>query len=250
LKWPELADCKNACGNKIIEMSSAETSDVWVVVPAFNECTAIGATLKELTRLPYHIVVVDDGSSDDTARQALAFPITLLRHVCNLGQGAALQTGISYALGFPTVKYIVTFDSDGQHVPEDISRLLEPLRAGTCDVTLGSRFLEKGSTINIQRRKRLMLWMAVAFTKMTTGLLLTDTHNGLRAFTAQAAQRLQITQNRMAHASEILAQITHCGARYCEVPVRVLYTAYSVSKGQSIFNSINIIYDLVRGRMR
>jgi glycosyltransferase involved in cell wall biosynthesis len=181
-------------------------SDVCVIVPAFNEGPVIARVLAELVRLPYRIVVVDDGSSDNTAQQASNFPATVLRHVCNLGQGAALQTGISYALGLGETRFIVTFDSDGQHNVEDIPRLLEPLRNESCDAVLGSRFLRPESAVNIETRKWILLKLAVAFTRITTRLRVTDTHNGLRAFTADAAAKMRITQNRMAHASEILYQ--------------------------------------------
>jgi len=224
--------------------------DVWVVIPAYNEGGVIGRVLTKLQRFPYRVVVIDDGSTDDTAKTASAFPVVVLRHVCNLGQGAALQTGISYALRFPETRYIVTFDSDDQHNPEDIERVLQPLMAGTHDVVLGSRFIRRGDAQNIKAAKQIFLKLAIAFTRVSTGLDLTDTHNGLRAFTAQAAAKLHITQNRMAHASEILAQIADLGLRWCEVPVTVSYTDYSQAKGQSMMNSINIIWDIARGRLR
>jgi polyprenyl-phospho-N-acetylgalactosaminyl synthase len=224
--------------------------DVWIVVPAFNEGPAIATILSQLTEQGYTVAVVDDGSKDDTARQVLAYPVTLLRHSCNLGQGAALQTGISYALLQPETRYIVTFDADGQHDVEDIPRLLAPLRAGTHDVVLGSRFLEPGHAIDIDKKKQALLRLAVHFTRLTTRLTITDTHNGLRAFTAAAAAQINITQNRMAHASEILEQIASGGLRYCEIPVTIRYTSYSRAKGQSVLDSVNILWDTMRMRVR
>ena len=225
-------------------------SDVCVVIPAYNEGRAIGEVLAGFARLPYHVVVVDDGSADDTARRSRQYPVIVLRHVCNLGQGAALQTGISYALRMPGVRYVVTFDSDGQHSVGDIERLLEPLRAGTHDAALGSRFLQAGDAVDISAAKRVVLRLAVWFTKVTSGMRLTDTHNGLRAFTAEAAARLNITSNRMAHASELLSQIADLGLRYREVPVTVTYTDYSRRKGQSLLNAINILWDIAAARIR
>jgi polyprenyl-phospho-N-acetylgalactosaminyl synthase len=225
-------------------------SDTWIIVPAFNEGAAIAEVLNRLVQLPYNIVLVDDGSSDDTAQQALNFPVTVLQHVCNLGQGAALQTGISYALGFEETRFIVTFDSDGQHNADDIARLLEPLRAGTHEVSLGSRFFNANDAVNISFIRRIFLKAATLLTKLTTGLNLTDTHNGLRAFTREAASKIYITQNRMAHASEILNQISSLQLQYCEIPVKILYTQYSLKKGQSLFNSLNIIWDLMVEKIR
>ena len=225
-------------------------SEVCIVVPAYNEAAAIDEVLLKLTRLSYHVIVVDDGSPDGTNERALQHPVTVLRHTCNLGQGAALQTGITYAVRLPETRFIVTFDSDGQHSVADIDRLLAPLRAGTHDVVLGSRFLKADGAVNIPRLKRLVLRCAVWFTRLTTRLAVTDTHNGLRALTAETARKLHITHNRMAHASQLLHQFAHLQVRYCEVPVTVTYTRYSLSKGQAMLNAVNILWDIMVARMR
>jgi polyprenyl-phospho-N-acetylgalactosaminyl synthase len=204
-----------------------DSRDVWIVVPAFNESREIADTLGGLCQLPHHIIVVDDGSSDNTVACALNYPITLLRHSRNLGQGAALRTGFEYALSVSASSFIVTFDSDGQHDPRDIIHMLEPLELGKNDVVLGSRFLRPGDVINLGLCKRVILMMAVRFTRFTTGLNLSDAHNGFRAFTSEAAAKITIAQNRMGHASEILAQIAQLKLRYCEVPVKVTYKSAS-----------------------
>ena len=228
----------------------ASTADTCVVIPAFNEGRVLSGVLADLTRLPHAVVVVDDGSDDDTGRRAAEYPVVVLRHLVNLGQGAALQTGIEHALGIPGIRFIVTFDADGQHTVDDIARLLAPLRASTHDVVLGSRFLERAEAAGIRPSRVMLLKAAAWFTRLTTGLRLTDTHSGLRALTAEAAAALRIRQNRMAHASEILAQIAALKLRYCEVPIRVRYTPYSVRKGQSALNGINILWDIVKEKMR
>jgi polyprenyl-phospho-N-acetylgalactosaminyl synthase len=227
-----------------------ETSDVVVIVPAYNEALAIREVLAQLVRLPYRIVVVDDGSSDDTFRVCRQFPVTVLHHACNLGQGAALQTGITYVLLSGNTRFIVTFDSDGQHCTDDIPRLLAPLEAGTHDIVLGSRFLRTEDAPGIGSWKRVLLRVAIAFTRLTTGLKLTDTHNGMRAFTVDAARRIPITQNRMAHASEILSAIAKSGLRWHEVPVTIRYTDYSKRKGQTLLESVNIMWDFTAARLR
>jgi len=227
-----------------------EGAEVWVVVPAYNEAGVIGAVLGDLARLPYRVVVVDDGSGDGTVETALRFPVVVLRHVWNLGQGAALQTGLRYAVDQPGARFVVTFDADGQHRPADIAALLAPLRTGAADVTLGSRFLRPGDRRQVGVVKRALLRTASVFTRLTSRLALTDTHNGLRAFTVEAAARVTIRQNGMAHASELLDQIARLRLRYCEVPVTIAYTEYSVRKGQSIWNSVNIVWDIVKEKMR
>ena len=226
---------------------SAEPS-TWLVIPAYNEEPVLAEVLASLESLPYRVVVVDDGSADATAEVAARSGVTVVRHSCNLGQGAAIQTGISFALRQPGTRFVVTFDADGQHRPEDVRALLEPLEEGACDVALGSRFLVPGSAVSIPMARRLLLRVATVITRLSTGLRLTDTHNGLRAFTARAAAQLDITQNGMAHASEILAQIAAHDLRYREVPVTVMYSRYSLTKGQSMLNSVDIFWESIRGR--
>ena len=225
-------------------------SDVSVVIPAYDEERSIGMLLEQLAARPYDIVVVDDGSRDETAGEALKYPVTLLRHVCNLGQGAALQTGITYALHVQRARFLVTFDADGQHAPDDIPLLIEPLKNGECDVTLGSRFISGGRAVGISLQKRATLLVALTITRLSSGLALTDTHNGLKGFTAEAATKISITHNRMAHASEIINQIAFHRLRYPEVPVTIQYTSHSVAKGQSIVNGFNIVWDMLIGRMQ
>ena len=225
-------------------------ADVCVIVAAYNEGSVISDTLASLAGTRFRIIVVDDGSTDDTAQRAHRAGATVLRHSCNLGQGAALQTGISYALQQPDTAYVVTFDADGQHDAADIPRLLAPLVSGESDVALASRFAPGSVAVDIPAGKRLLLRLAIALARATTGLALTDTHNGLRAFTAPGARQISISQNRMAHASEILSQIATRKLRYREVPASVRYTAYSRSKGQPLSNGLNILWDILMARIR
>lgn len=213
---------------------------VWIIVPAYNEGQVIGGVLSELCTQFQNIVVVDDCSSDNTNDEARRFPVHFLSHPINLGQGAALQTGISYALQ-NGAEQIVTFDSDGQHCVSDIPRLIQSLER--FDVVLGSRFLEEGLAEKLPSKRRVLLKCATWYTRLSTGLRLTDTHNGLRAFSRKAAQRIVITQNRMAHASQILQLIALNKLSYVEVPVTIKYTDYSLAKGQKMSNSFNILWD-------
>ena len=218
-----------------------------VVIAAYNEATMIGEVVLDARRLFPHVVVVDDGSRDDTGARALAAGAVVLTHPINLGQGAALQTGIAWACsaGFD---YVVAFDADGQHRPEDAAAMLAALQARGAQVALGSRFL--GHAENIPASRRLLLKAATLFTRITTGLRVTDAHNGLRAMHVDAARRLRIRQNRMAHASEILEEIARHGFSYVESPVVIRYTDYSMAKGQSGFGAFNILLDLFLARIR
>jgi glycosyltransferase involved in cell wall biosynthesis len=195
----------------------------------------------ELRRAGHQVVVVDDGSLDRTRDIAAAAGAHVVAHPINLGQGAALQTGIDYALG-RHADVLVTFDADGQHRVSDIARLLEALRRERADFALGSRFL--GQTTNLPTLRRWLLQAATLFTRLTTGLPLTDSHNGLRAFTRKGAAAIRLRQNRMAHASEILVEIAQSGLHFVEVPVTIDYTAYSLAKGQRIGDSVTILLDL------
>ena len=215
----------------------------WLVIPMYNEGEVLRGVLEDAKKTFPNIVCVDDGSSDDSARVAISCGAAVVRHPVNLGQGAALQTGLDYALGQPGAHYFVTFDSDGQHRTDDALEMVTRLATEPLDVVIGSRFLGKGSNFGLL--KRFILKAAVIFERLSTGLKLTDAHNGLRAFNRTAAAAIQITQNRMAHASEITAQIGQLSLRYAEHPVRVLYTDYSRSKGQSVWNSVNIVNDLL-----
>jgi glycosyltransferase involved in cell wall biosynthesis len=219
---------------------------VYVVIPAYNEGPVIARVVTGVKRAGHAVVVVDDGSSDATADQARAGGAVVIRHPFNLGQGAALQTGIDYALA-QAAEFIVTFDADGQHRLSDISRLVEAILEERADFALGSRFL--GQAPNLPPLRRLVLRAATAFTRLTTGLQVTDTHNGLRAVTRRGAAAIRLRQNRMAHASEWLSQIAMSGLRYVERPVTIEYTAYSLAKGQSVADAVLILLDLFARRL-
>jgi glycosyltransferase involved in cell wall biosynthesis len=222
---------------------SAVRDATWVVVPLYNEAEVVGDVVADLRQHLPQVVCVDDGSRDDSAAVAEAAGAVVVRHPINLGQGAALQTGISFALTDPTARYVVTFDADGQHQPPDAVAMLDALRQGHVDVVFGSRFLRTRTRPPLL--KRALLKAAVAYSNASTGVRLTDTHNGLRAMTREAAQTLDIRQNRMAHASEIIDQVGRADLRYVEHPVDILYTDYSRRKGQSLLNSVNILAELI-----
>lgn len=222
--------------------SRSQHQDTWLIVPLYNEGAVVQEVVRDARETFMNIVCIDDGSSDDSAEQALRGGAVVVKHPINLGQGAALQTGIEFALAQPGAKYFVTFDSDGQHQVEDAVAMVQRLRTEPLDIVVGSRFLD-GRT-NASAIKKLVLRLAVMFERVTTGVKLTDAHNGLRALNRTAATSIHITQNRMAHASEIVAQIGRNKLRYAEQPVHIIYTEYSRAKGQSLWNSVNILSEL------
>ena len=217
---------------------------VFIIIPSYNEGQVIRHTVLPLIETGYTVVVIDDCSKDNT-RQALAgLPIHYLKHEVNLGQGAALQTGIEYAR-VNKAEYLVTFDADGQHNYLEIPSLLEPILVGRADVTMGTRFKRKEDVDQVPPSRRLILKGAILVNGLFTGMWLTDAHNGFRAMNTTAIAKIKMRENRMSHASEILTLIKHAGLRYEEVPVRIIYTDYSKMKGQSSMNSINILIDLI-----
>lgn len=222
------------------------TSEVWIVVPAFNEGAVVRETILKLKQHFSNVILVDDSSFDNTVEEALAGGAHVCKHPINLGQGAALQTGIDYALK-QGASYIVTYDADGQHSVEDANAMLNRISSGDVDVVLGSRFL--GSTIGMPISKRALLKTAVFYTKMTSGLKVSDTHNGLRCLNRLAAQKIKIRHNRMAHASEILNEIGSLRLRYVEMPCTITYTEYSRAKGQRMTGAFAILADLVLGKL-
>lgn len=217
-------------------------SRTWIVIPMYNEATVVGDVIKGLLPNFPHVVCVDDGSSDGSQEVAREAGAIVVQHPVNLGQGAALQTGISYALRDPSTTEVVTFDADGQHRVEDALAMVARMRSGEADVVLGSRFLDDRTQVS--KVKRLVLRVAAVQSRWSTGMALTDAHNGLRAFDAGTAAKINLTQNRMAHASELIHQLADIEPRWVEHPVEIIYTDYSKAKGQSLLNSVNIVADL------
>ena len=220
-----------------------KTNKIYIVVPAYNEEKCIDGTLKDLKEHNYvNIIVVNDGSADRTGKIAKDNKVTVISHPINLGQGSAIQTGLEYAL-LSDAEIIVTFDADGQHRASDIDNLLKPIFNDEAEVALGSRFLNK--TSNTPWKKKVLLKGGAFILFLMYCIILTDTHNGLRAFTANAAAKMKLESHGMEHASEIIEKIKIEKIHYLEVPVTIKYTRYSIKKGQRISNSLNILFKML-----
>ncbi|OFT56944.1 glycosyl transferase [Corynebacterium sp. HMSC05H05] len=217
-------------------------SDTWLIVPCYNEGTVIFDVLTHARETFPNIVGVNDGSADDSAAQIRAAGAHLVDHPVNLGQGAAIQTGVEYARAQPGAQYFVTFDADGQHQEKDVVRMIERLRTEPLDIIVGTRFAGQDNS-QVPWIKRAVLKTVVMLSPRTKKLGLTDAHNGLRAFNRKVAEEMNIRMNGMSHASEIVSMIDKHGWRVDEEPVDILYTEYSMSKGQSLINGVNILAD-------
>jgi len=222
--------------------------NVWIVIAAYNEESVIGDVVKELLKAKYdNIVVVDDGSKDKTAEVAREAKAHVVVHEVNQGQGAGLRTGIQYALKHGA-DIIVTFDADGQHRVEDLPVMIAPVASGEVDVSLGSRFLGKKSNIPFFRRLTLKIGILVVW--LFYGVKLTDVHNGFRAFSRSAAEKIRITCPRMEHASEIIYEIKRNKLKFKEVPIVIRYTEYAKQHGQSSWNAFRILWRMILHRLR
>jgi glycosyltransferase involved in cell wall biosynthesis len=226
---------------------------LYLIVPAFNEARVIQNTLRNLPPAidgidSITVVVVDDGSSDATADEVMSsgdVRVVLLRHAINRGLGGALGTGLAYARQ-QGADFVVTYDADGQHAPEDIGNVLAPLLEGRADAVIGSRLL---SPKGMPWYRIIGNWGLNVITLFVFGMWTTDSQSGLRGFSRTALQKIDIRMDRMEVSSEFIKEIRRCRLRYAEVPIRAIYSDYSLAKGQRNLNGFNILIRLVLHRL-
>ena len=221
----------------------------WFVIPSYNEAQVIREVVDAVIAAGHQVVLVDDASSDNTAEVLAGSGVHYCCHPINLGQGAALQTGIEYAVRHGA-QYIITFDADGQHRLEDAEKMLAILQSGETDLVLGSRFCEGGDSSTVPFSRRMLLRLATIYTRFWCRIRVTDTHNGLRGMTAETAKKIKLEENRMGHATEILRNIRQHQLRYQEVPVTINYTEYSIAKGQRASNAVVLVFDAFKEFLR
>ena len=217
-----------------------------VVVRVYNEAPVVRGVIAELVAAGLRVIAVDDASTDGSAEEIDAAGALRISHPVNLGAGGALQTGYEAALRFTDARYIACFDADGQHRVEDLLGMIALARQGH-DVVMGSRFLDRRTRMSPLRR--LILRSAAAVSNRRAGPKLTDAHNGLRLVTREVAAGVRLTRSGMAYAGELERQLTRPGLRVVEYPVQILYTEYSLSKGQPLLNSVNILVDTLADRI-
>lgn len=225
---------------------------VFIIISAYNEETTIGSVIDDLKNNNYNnIVVINDCSKDNTERIALNKGATVLSHIINRGQGAALATGHEYALR-NGADVIVDFDADGQMLVEDIPAMIEPIIAGRADITIGSRFLGKESE-NMPFTKIITLWLGKIWLRTFFGVRLSDSQCGFRALSKKGAEEIKITHDGAEHASEILIEVFRKKIKHEQVPVKIKYTEYSEGHTQhgkfALFSGIKIALKIILKRL-
>lgn len=217
-----------------------------IIIPAYNEASVIGLTLKSMPKNihPFksiEVIVIDDGSLDDTYAIAKENGATVFRHTINRGVGAATGTGFA-AARIRNADVVITFDADGQHRPEDIQPVCMPILENAADVVIGSRMtMTKGMPVI----RKYMNWCANLLTYLLFGIWVTDSQSGFRAYSAYALSRIDIRTNRYEVCSEILGEVSKNRLRLVEVPIPSIYTDYSLNKGQKNSNSFSILFKLI-----
>lgn len=217
--------------------------DIFVIIPCFNEAAVIRQTVEAVHSEGYSVVVVDDASTDLTTQVLSGLPVYYIKHPINLGQGAAIQTGIDFAKE-KGARFFVTFDADGQHEVKDIAQMIKVLIDKEVDIVFGSRFLP-GAMTNITPSRNLLLNAGRYLNYFVSGILLSDAHNGIRVFNRRTAENIRIRENRMAHATEFQISVARNQLKYAECPVHIYYNAYSIKKGQRGLASIKILFEII-----
>ena len=225
-----------------LTVGAPDNRDTWIIVRCFNEATVVGDVVRELRQHFPNVVGVDDGSSDTSVDEMARAGARTVRHAVNLGAGAALQTGLQFALLDHDARYFLCFDADGQHRVSDALSMINRLREGEFEILIGSRFL--GTSEGMPASRSLLLKAGRIFERLTSGVSLSDAHNGLRAFSRVFASQIDLSMSDMAYASELLGLVARSGLPYAEHPVTIDYTEYSLHKGQRSINSVNIAMDI------
>ena len=215
-----------------------------VLIPAKDEALTIGQVVSTLKAQGFTVVCIDDGSLDNTFDLATKAGAIGLRHLINRGQGAAIRTGIRFIItNLSEIKFLITFDADGQHDVNDAINIEEKLSKGEANLILGSRFLQVETKAKVPKIKRSILGIFITIRSLNKKFKLTDLHNGIRGMSMEIASLLEIKEDGYAHADEITKMIYHPRTVYCEIPVSIVYTDYSRRKGQPLSNGLVMLVD-------
>ncbi|MBD3362733.1 glycosyltransferase [Candidatus Dojkabacteria bacterium] len=217
-------------------------NNIFIILPAYNEATRIGKVIKKIKKEGFkNIIVVDDGSTDQTSLIAKKLDAYVISHMINLGPGAATQTGFTAALN-KNAAIVVTIDADGQHNPKDIHKLVQPILDQEADIVFGSRIKKKGNQIPFIRKT--FNFIANIITLLLSSLWLTDSQTGFKALNKKALSNIHLTTNGFEFCTELITQLRNREFEFQEVPIDVTYTQDSLNKGQNFASGINIVFKL------
>lgn len=224
---------------------SENTEGIFLVVPAYNEERTVSQIIEGIAERGYNVVLVNDGSADSTLELATEskrkYPdkIFVVSHVINRGLGAALKTGMMVALN-KGAKYIITFDADGQHEISDIPNVCKPLQDGEADAVIGSRPFE-----DMPLSKSFANLVMNALTFIFYGRNVKDSQSGLRAFTAEAAEKIDVVSTGYGVSSEFIKEISDKNLRLAEVTITTIYTPETQHKGTDAIVGLKILGKMV-----
>jgi UDP-N-acetylglucosamine---dolichyl-phosphate N-acetylglucosaminyltransferase len=227
---------------KIINMK------IFVVMPAYNEEKKIGSVIKDLRNHGYtDIIVVDDGSRDNTRKISISRGAIVVKHVINMGYGGALMTGMEYAFR-NGADIAVSFDADGQHDVNDIKRVVKPILDKKSELVIGIRMLNKKEMPFIRRVGNFGLTF---LTFLLFGVWTQDSQSGFRAVSKNAWSKMNLKSSGFEYSSEMMKEIACHNIKFAEVPIRVIYSDYSLSKshGQSVIGGFKTFLGMLKRRI-
>jgi glycosyltransferase involved in cell wall biosynthesis len=219
-------------------------STTFIVVPVYNESPVIKDTISSIKSAGFsNIIVVDDGSNDDTLNIIEQTGVLCFHHKINRGKGAAVKTGIE-AAKLQGANIIVTMDGDGQHNASDIKKLIKPIKKDQCDVVLGTRTI---NTNVMPLHKVIANKTGNTITWLLNGLWVTDSQSGFRAFSRQATKTINTHSSHYEYETDVIREIKKHNLRFSEVPINVNYTEYSSKKPhrQNLTNGLKTLYKLI-----
>ncbi len=219
------------------------TEGVWIVIPAYNEAQRISAVLGKLRSAGYaNIVVVNDGSQDNTAEVASKHTVHVLSHLINRGAGAATKTGLEYTKE-QHAEVVVTLDADGQHAIDDLGKVVQPVLKGNAEVVIGSRMIDSTGMPWIRKFGNFGLNIG---TFLLFGLWVSDSQSGFKAFSLAALEKISIRMDRYEFCSEMIHEIKRNKLKFIEVPIKVIYTKESYAKGQSVIGGLKTAWGMIK----
>lgn len=221
-----------------------DKSSVVIVIPSYNEGDRITQVVKSIKQKGYHsIVVVDDGSIDDSMESIKKYEVTVLHHLVNRGAGAATETGLKYCREVLNADIVVMIDADTQHEVDDISKLIETHIEQQADITIGNRFIEHNE--NIPFKNWFFNQIANIITSIFAGKKVFDSQSGFKVFNNKALHSVILEQDKYEHCSEIFIKGHEHNLKIIDVPIRVYYPTEIKDKGQHFFSGIRTLINLL-----